>query len=69
MSLARLVVAGVLLEGRTRSEVAREYRVSRRRVQKLLARFQAEGEAGLEPRRHPLGAGRGGRGGDPPCHR
>lgn len=50
MSLARLVVTAIYVEGRTKSEVAREYRVSRRWVQKLAARYEAEGEAGLEPR-------------------
>jgi transposase len=50
MSLARLVVTAVYVEGRTKSEVAREYKVSRRWVQKLAARYDAEGEAGLEPR-------------------
>jgi transposase InsO family protein len=50
MSLARLVVTAIYVEGRSKSEVAREYRVSRRWVQKLAARYEAEGEAGLEPR-------------------
>jgi transposase len=50
MSLARLVVTAVVVEGRSKSEVAREYRVSRRWVQKLTARYDSEGEAGLEPR-------------------
>jgi transposase InsO family protein len=50
MSLARLVVAAVKVEGRSKSEVAQDYRVSRRWVQILVARFEAEGEAGLEPR-------------------
>jgi transposase InsO family protein len=50
MSLARLVVTAVVVEGRSKSEVAREYGVSRRWVQKLAARYLAEGEAGLEPR-------------------
>ena len=50
MSLARLVVAAVVVEGRSKSAVAREYRVSRRWVQTLTARYRAEGEAGLEPR-------------------
>jgi len=50
MSLARLVVTAIYVEGRNKSEVAREYRVSRRWVQKLAARYDAEGEAGLEPR-------------------
>ena len=50
MSLARLVVTAVRVEGRSKSEVAREYRISRRWVQKLVARYDAEGDAGLEPR-------------------
>jgi transposase InsO family protein len=44
------VVAAVLVEGRSKSEVARDYGVSRRWVQVLIRRYQAEGEAGLEPR-------------------
>jgi transposase len=50
MSLARLVVTAVKVEGRTKSEVARDYGVSRRWVQELVRRFEAEGEAGLELR-------------------
>jgi transposase InsO family protein len=50
MSLARLVVTAVRFEGRSKSEVARDYRVSRRWVQTLCERYDAEGEAGLEPR-------------------
>jgi transposase InsO family protein len=50
MSLARLVVAAIYVEGRNKSEVAREYKVSRRWVQKLAARYDAEGEAALQPR-------------------
>ncbi|MGH2540477.1 MAG: IS481 family transposase [Actinomycetota bacterium] len=50
MSLARLVVTAVRVEGRTQSEVARECGVSRRWVHELCRRFDAEGEAGLEPR-------------------
>jgi transposase InsO family protein len=50
MSLARLVVTAVRVEGRSKSEVARDYRVSRRWVQELVRRFDAEGEAGLVPR-------------------
>lgn len=50
MSMARLVVTAVLTEGRSKSEVAREYGVSRRWVITLVQRFLAEGEAGLEPR-------------------
>jgi transposase len=50
MSLARLVVTAVKVEGRTKSEVARDYRVSRRWVHELVKRFDAEGKAGLQPR-------------------
>jgi transposase InsO family protein len=50
MSLARLVVTAVRIEGRSKSEVARDYRVSRRWVHELVKRFDAEGEAGLVPR-------------------
>ena len=57
MSLARLVVTAVKVEGRTKAEVARDYRVSRRWVHELCRRFEAEGEAGLEPRsRRPRGS-------------
>jgi len=44
MSLARLVVTAVLFEGRTKSEVAKDYRVSRRWVHELVKRFETEGE-------------------------
>jgi transposase InsO family protein len=50
MSLARLVVTAVRVQGRSTSEVARDYRVSRRWVHELVTRFDAEGEAGLAPR-------------------
>jgi transposase InsO family protein len=50
MSLARLVVMAVKVEGRSKAEVARDYRVSRRWVHELVRRFDAEGEQGLEPR-------------------
>jgi len=49
MSMARLVITAVVLEGRTKSEVARDYGVSRRWVQKLVARYAQEGEAAFEP--------------------
>jgi transposase InsO family protein len=55
VSLGRLVVAAVRLEGRSKSEVARSYGVSRQWVHELVRRFEAEGEAGLEARsRRPL---------------
>jgi transposase InsO family protein len=57
MSLARLVVAAVREQGRTKSEVARDYRVSRQWVHEILKRFDAQGEAGLAPRsRRPRGS-------------
>ena len=57
MSLARLVVTAVRIEGRTKAEVSRDYGVSPRWVYELVRRFDAEGEAGLEPRsRRPRGS-------------
>lgn len=50
MSLARLVVTAVRLQGRTKAEASRDYGVSPRWVYELCRRFDAEGEAGLEPR-------------------
>jgi transposase InsO family protein len=50
MSLARVVITAVVLEGRPKSAVAREYGVSRRWVQILVARYLAEGETAFEPR-------------------
>jgi transposase InsO family protein len=50
MSLPQLVITSIYVEGRNKSAVAREYGVSRRWVQKLAARYEAEGEAALEPR-------------------
>jgi transposase InsO family protein len=55
VSLGRLVVAAVREQGRTKSEVARDYGVSRRWVHELVKRFDALGESGLEPRsRRPV---------------
>jgi transposase len=50
MSMARVVITAVVLQGRSKSEVARDYGVSRRWVQKLVARYQLEGEVAFEPR-------------------
>lgn len=50
MGMPELVVTAVLVEGRSKSEVARDYGVSRRWVITLVQRFIAEGEAGLQPR-------------------
>ena len=53
--MARVVITAVVLEGRSKSEVARDYGVSRRWVQTLVARYLTEGEAAFEPRsRRPL---------------
>jgi transposase InsO family protein len=50
MGMAELVVTAVLVEGRSKSAVARDYGVSRRWVITLLQRYAAEGDAGLLPR-------------------
>jgi transposase InsO family protein len=50
MSKARLVITAVTVEKRPVGEVAREYRVARSWVYKLLARYRLEGEAAFEPR-------------------
>jgi transposase InsO family protein len=44
MSLAELVITSVKVEGRSKSEVARDYKVSRFWVQQLVNRYEAEGE-------------------------
>ena len=48
MSLARLVITAVEVEGRSKAEVARTYGLSRRWVQKLCLRYADEGEAAFE---------------------
>lgn len=50
MSLAELVITSVKVEGRTKSEVARDYRLSRYWVHQLVKRFEIEGEAAYQPR-------------------
>jgi transposase InsO family protein len=50
MSLARLVITAVVVEGRSHSGVARDYGISRVWVQKLVHRYQREGPAAFEPR-------------------
>jgi transposase InsO family protein len=50
MSMARVVITAVVLEGRSKSEVARDYGVSRVWVQRLVKRYLAEGETAFEPR-------------------
>jgi transposase InsO family protein len=55
MGLAQLVVTAVVVDGRSKSEVARDYGVSRRWVITLVQRYLTEGDVGLEPRsRRPL---------------
>ncbi len=55
MSKARLIIAAVIVEGRSQSEVARDYGVSKGWVSKLVARYRVEGEAAFEPRsKRPL---------------
>jgi transposase InsO family protein len=50
MSKARLVITAVVVEGRSQSEVAREYGVSQGWISRLVARYRAEGEAAFAPR-------------------
>lgn len=50
MGMPQLVVTAVLVEGRSKSEVAREYGLSRRWVITLVQRYLAEGESALAPR-------------------
>ena len=50
MSLARVLILSVVVEGRSKSEVARDYGVTRQWVQTLVRRYQLEGEAAFEPR-------------------
>ena len=50
MSKARLVITAVLIEGRSQSQVARDYGVSQGWVSRLLKRYTLEGDAAFEPR-------------------
>lgn len=49
-SLARVVVTAVLVEGRSKVAVARDYQLSRQWVHELVRRYEAEGDEGLAPR-------------------
>jgi transposase InsO family protein len=49
VSKARLVITAVVVEGRSQSEVAREYGVSQGWISRLVARYRAEGEAAFTP--------------------
>jgi len=48
--MARLVITAVVVEGRSQSEVARDYGVSRQWVNVLIGRYRRDGEAAFEPR-------------------
>ena len=50
MSKARLVITAVLIEGRSQSQVARDYGVSQSWISRLSARYTLEGDAAFEPR-------------------
>ena len=50
MDLGRYLVEAHLVEGRSVAELARAHGVHRSWIYKLLARYAAEGEAGLVPR-------------------
>jgi transposase len=49
MSLPRLVITAVIVEGRSKSSVARDYGITRFCVQTVVKRFEIEGEAAFEP--------------------
>ena len=49
MSKARLVITAVLVEGRSQSQVARDYGVSQGWVSRLLKRYTLEGDAAFDP--------------------
>ena len=49
-SKARLVVAAVVVQGRSPSAVAKEYGVARSWIYTLVARYRAEGDKAFEPR-------------------
>jgi transposase InsO family protein len=50
VSKARLVITAVLIEGRSQSQVARDYGVSQGWVSRLLKRYTLEGDAAFKPR-------------------
>jgi len=49
VSIARVVITAVVLEGRSQAEVARTYGVSKGWVSKLVARYRSEGDSAFEP--------------------
>jgi transposase InsO family protein len=50
MPMAQLIITAVTVEGRAKSEVARDYRVSRYWVQQLVQRYEWEGPIAFQPR-------------------
>jgi transposase len=50
VSKARLVITDVVVEGRSQSEVAREYGVSQGWISRLVKRYRLEGAAAFQPR-------------------
>jgi transposase InsO family protein len=50
VSKARLVITAVLIEGRSQSQVARDYGVSQSWISRLITRYTYEGDAAFEPR-------------------
>jgi transposase InsO family protein len=50
VSKARLVITAVIVEGRSQSEVSREYEVTQSWISRLVARYRVEGNAAFEPR-------------------
>jgi len=50
MSKAQLVITAVVVEGRSKSDVARDYGLSRYWVQQLVKRYETEGSAAFTPR-------------------
>src|SRR5919107_870806 len=50
MARAQLIIASVVVEGRSKSQVARDYGVSRFWVQQLVHRYEREGPAAYQPR-------------------
>ena len=49
MSKAQLVITAVLIEGRSKSDVARDYGLSRYWVHQLVKRYETEGAAAFTP--------------------
>ncbi|MDR0488329.1 MAG: IS481 family transposase [Propionibacteriaceae bacterium] len=50
MSIAKLVITAVIVQGLTQSEAASKYGVSKGWVSKLMARYRAEGETAFQPK-------------------